>query len=68
MQKPFSSRRKMLRKETYIDTQFEIDTIKAVPTPLLDVGEKVLAAQLLYIPSVDSRNCTEKAHMTRGNK
>ena len=30
-----------------MEIQFEIDTIKAVPTPRLDVGENALAAQLL---------------------
>lgn len=34
---------------TYIETQFEIETINAVPTPLLDVGEKAFAAQLLHV-------------------
>lgn len=32
-----------------MDTQFEIETIKAVPTPRFEVGEKVFAAQLLLI-------------------
>jgi hypothetical protein len=31
----------------YIDTQFEMDTMNAVPTPRFDVGENVFAAQLL---------------------
>lgn len=30
-----------------METQFDIDTTKAVPTPLFDVGENVFAAQLL---------------------
>lgn len=34
---------------THTETQFDIDTTKAVPTPLLDVGENVFAAQLLRI-------------------
>lgn len=34
-------------KSPYIDTQLEIETMKAVPTPRFDVGAKVLAAQLL---------------------
>ncbi|EEB88067.1 hypothetical protein MPER_14308, partial [Moniliophthora perniciosa FA553] len=32
---------------TYIETQLEMETMKAVPTPRLDVGEKQFAAQLL---------------------
>lgn len=32
----------------HIEMQFEIDTMNAVPTPRLDVGEKQFAAQLLY--------------------
>jgi hypothetical protein len=32
---------------THMETQLEIETINAVPTPRLDVGEKVFAAQLL---------------------
>ena len=33
--------------ETHMDTQFEMDTTKAVPTPRFEVGEKFAAAQLL---------------------
>lgn len=33
--------------KAHMDTQFEIDTTKAVPTPRFDVGEKFAAAQLL---------------------
>jgi len=33
---------------TYMETQLEIETMKAVPTPRFDVGEKALAAQLLF--------------------
>lgn len=33
--------------QTYIDTQFEIETMNAVPTPRLEVGENTFAAQLL---------------------
>lgn len=42
---------------TYIETQFETETMKAVPTPRLDVGEKTFAAQLLHsmIIHVDKR-------------
>ena len=32
-----------------METQFDIDTTKAVPTPLFDVGENVFAAQLLQV-------------------
>ena len=32
---------------TYIEIKFEMETINAVPTPLLDVGDIVLTAQLL---------------------
>ena len=32
---------------THMETQLEIETINAVPTPRLDVGEKAFAAQLL---------------------
>jgi len=31
----------------HMETQLEIETINAVPTPRLDVGEKVFDAQLL---------------------
>lgn len=33
--------------ETHMETQFEIDTMNAVPTPRFDVGENTFAAQLL---------------------
>ena len=36
-----------VKNVTHMDTQLEIETINAVPTPRLDVGEKVFAAQLL---------------------
>ena len=36
-----------VKKVTRMETQLEIETINAVPTPRLDVGEKVFAAQLL---------------------
>lgn len=32
---------------TNIETQFDIETMNAVPTPRLEVGENTLAAQLL---------------------
>lgn len=38
---------RVLRIYTYIDTQFETETMKAVPTPRLDVGENTFAPQLL---------------------
>ena len=31
-----------------METQFEIETMKAVPTPRFDVGENTFAAQLLF--------------------
>ena len=34
-----------------MDIQFAIDTMNAVPTPRLGVGEKQFAAQLLHISS-----------------
>jgi len=33
---------------TYIEIQLEMETIRAVPAPRFDVGEKTLAAQLLF--------------------
>ena len=33
--------------DSHMDTQFEIDTINAVPTPRFDVGENTFAAQLI---------------------
>jgi hypothetical protein len=33
----------------YIETQFETDTMNAVPAPLLLVGDRVFAAQLLTL-------------------
>lgn len=36
-----------VKNVTHMEIQLEIETINAVPTPRLDVGEKVFAAQLL---------------------
>lgn len=38
----------------HIETQLDIDTMKAVPTPRLDVGAKVFAAQLLVKVAIRS--------------
>jgi len=42
-----------------METQFDIDTTKAVPTPLFDVGENVFAAQLLKKYIIHSANPEE---------
>ncbi len=34
--------------ETHMETQLEIDTMNAVPTPRFEVGENTFAAQLLW--------------------
>ena len=53
--------------------QLAKETIKAVPTPRFDVGEKTLAAQLL-LQKVRSEEIhvkqtkKKKTYMTRGNK
>ena len=36
-------------RRSHIDRQLDTDMMKAVPTPRLDVGENVLAAQLLLV-------------------
>jgi hypothetical protein len=55
-----------------METQLEIETINAVPTPRLDVGEKVFAAQLLHSSTLvvyKNRGMQlNVTHMTRGNK
>ena len=36
-----------VKNVAHMETQLEIEAINAVPTPRLDVGEKVFAPQLL---------------------
>lgn len=59
---------------TYMEMQFAIDTMNAVPTPRFGVGEKQFAAQLLQADSPSAGRTAEigrtwyGTHMTRGNK
>lgn len=47
--KQFNRVRIMFNSRTYMETVFDIETMKAVPTPRFEVGENALAAQLLII-------------------
>ncbi len=56
---------------TYIEIQLEMETIRAVPAPRFDVGEKTLAAQLLFTEDQEKLRDAmpqQNAYMTRGNK
>lgn len=48
-----------------METQFDNDTMKAMPTPRFEVGEKVLAPQLLDLPHEEER--LGKIHPQRNN-
>ncbi|KAG5636316.1 hypothetical protein H0H81_008430 [Sphagnurus paluster] len=50
----------MTKKKAHIEMQLEIDTINAVPTPRFEVGENVLAAQLLHEKNSGIRNEHDK--------
>ena len=61
-----------------MDTQFEMDTMNAVPTPRFDVGENTFAAQLLHYHAYQlllnnsargrAPMTNARTHITSGNK
>ena len=58
---------------THIETQLEMETMKAVPTPRFDVGENTLAAQLLHMTKYQPMNVSQcetsrVTYMTSGNR